>query len=709
MVDSNRFFPEIPANDLSLKWINTIAGFDNTMLSNIFFTVNTMVSAVGTCYFLYIVIVGVANTAHSGEVLGRWSALWVPARLLFAIALLIPLPVTGLNTIQYLYYGTARLGISAANLLWENSVRTLTKNITPIAVTRPPSVEAFAKSYFLNLHCQVTANAVANTLGYKDGFVIQRTLSTEAESKIVFDGVKTHGIGPAACGTVSISRENSELRELEEKLIGIEAKTPEMATQVTNAKVQLLNRLTAEIMPLVQKMSEATINGNPMPVISDARRIDEALRDYQNNAANYVKDYVNYYKQVSQNDPTTVMDDAYGEASRSWVFAGLWFMRLSDTNGVINRAIQAVPVTTPPTYSGMSKDTISTLTRAHSQAEIWWDHMMALSGRPEAQDRAYTVGASQDILSQFGLRDGLTRWLVMDSAENPLGDLVALGHGLIRAFWVGVAGLLAVAIPAGAVDGSTSSVAGLLAAQFGTSALARGILAGLSTAGPIIWLTLLGLLGPGITLAYVLPFKIVMVWTYSLATYLLRFFSAMLAAPFWAIAHMSPAGDHLISERAASTYGTLIETLLRPIFMVISLIISLVIISLLADFTVKGIKLSFASTLAGHSDFFTGAVVLLILSTIMLTGMVYLVLRYCMALPEMCVNALGFSGSGDSDKIDRATNEGAGSMSHASSTLQGSIRDAATSIRRTFNSQTEADRAKDLKDSRRRAHGKERI
>ncbi|MCK6444750.1 hypothetical protein, partial [Elstera cyanobacteriorum] len=169
-----------------------------------------------------------------------------------------------------------------------------------------------------------------------------------------------------------------------------------------------------------------------------------------------------------------------------------------------------------------------------------------------------------------------------------------------------------------------------------------------------------------------LPFKIVMIWTYSLATYLLRFFSAMLAAPFWAIAHMSPAGDHLISERAASTYGTLIETLLRPIFMVISLIISLVIISLLADFTVKGLKLSFASTLAGHSDFLTGSIVLMVLITILLTYLISLVLRYCMSLPEMCVQALGFGASGDSEKIDRATNEGAGSMGQAASVLQGS-------------------------------------
>jgi conjugal transfer/type IV secretion protein DotA/TraY len=706
MVDINGLFPEIPANDLSLKWINTVAGFDNTMLADIFFIVNSMLSSIGAAYFIYIVIIGVANSAHSGEALGRWSTLWVPARLIFAVALLVPLPATGLNTVQYIYYGTARLGISAANYLWETSVRKLTQNLTPIAVTRPPSVEAFAKSYFLNLHCQYSANRIAATLGYNDGFVIQRTVSTEVESKIVFDGVKTRGVGPAVCGTVSISRENSELREVEAKLIGSEVKIPEMAIQVTNAKMQLLNRLTTEIMPLVQKMSNATINGAEMPTLSEARRMDDALRDYQNNAALYIKDYVNYYKQESKTNPHTIMDDAYGEAARSWVFAGLWWLRLSDTNGVINRAIQAVPTTSPPTYSGLGRDTIGTLSRAQSQAEIWWDHNLSLVGRAEAQDRAYTVGASQNILSQFGLRDGMMRWLVIDSAENPLGDLVSFGHGLVRAFWVGVAGLLAVAVPAGMVDGSTASVAGLVAAQFGTSALAKGVLAGLSTAGPVIWLVLLAMLGPGVTLAYVLPFKIVMVWTYSLAVYLLRFFAAMLAAPFWAIAHMSPGGDHLISERAASTYGTLIETLLRPIFMVISLIISLAIISLIADFTVKGLKLSFVSTMAGHSDMFTGALVMLVLTTILLTGMVSIVIRYCMSLPEMCVQALGFNGSGDSDKIDRATGESGGAMAQAAGTIQGAIRDAATSMHRAVKAQTEADRAKDLKESRRRAHGK---
>lgn len=120
---------------------------------------NILCIVVGGLLFLYNAIVGVVQTAHEGEVLGkRWSSLWAPVRVLIAVTMLMPLPGQGgYNTIQimvaYLVDGSTR----AASALWGEVAEAVISGQTPITGASPPlPVEAAQMAWSMQL-CRATA------------------------------------------------------------------------------------------------------------------------------------------------------------------------------------------------------------------------------------------------------------------------------------------------------------------------------------------------------------------------------------------------------------------------------------------------------------------------------------------------------------------------------------------------------------------------
>lgn len=67
---------------------------------------NLLVLVVAGLMFFYNITVGVLQSAHEGQVLGqRWSSLWAPLRVIFAVGMLVPVPSTG-------GYNLAQMGVA---------------------------------------------------------------------------------------------------------------------------------------------------------------------------------------------------------------------------------------------------------------------------------------------------------------------------------------------------------------------------------------------------------------------------------------------------------------------------------------------------------------------------------------------------------------------------------------------------------------------
>lgn len=96
-------------------------------LHQLFRFYSTGILLVGTLIFLYLLFVIVAETAMSGTPFGqRFKNVWVPIRLVVAIGLLMPLPITygaGVTTAaysagQYIAFAAAKYGSSMATNAW---------------------------------------------------------------------------------------------------------------------------------------------------------------------------------------------------------------------------------------------------------------------------------------------------------------------------------------------------------------------------------------------------------------------------------------------------------------------------------------------------------------------------------------------------------------------------------------------------------------
>ncbi|MCL2469855.1 MAG: DotA/TraY family protein [Alphaproteobacteria bacterium] len=85
---------------------------------------------------LYHLVFMVAETAHTGKVMGRANQIWAPIRLVFAIGMLVPIAagggggtatsrVTGYNTAQYIAIQIGKWGSGLAGNVWDIFLQTL--------------------------------------------------------------------------------------------------------------------------------------------------------------------------------------------------------------------------------------------------------------------------------------------------------------------------------------------------------------------------------------------------------------------------------------------------------------------------------------------------------------------------------------------------------------------------------------------------------
>ncbi len=106
--------------------------------------------ALGMALFTWNASVGIMQTAHEGEVLGRrWNSLWAPVRTLTATAMLTPLPnMDGYNTIQVSIAFLVRGSTAAATVVWATASGLIINHQAP--VTSPGvlyNVEAIASAW----------------------------------------------------------------------------------------------------------------------------------------------------------------------------------------------------------------------------------------------------------------------------------------------------------------------------------------------------------------------------------------------------------------------------------------------------------------------------------------------------------------------------------------------------------------------------------
>lgn len=130
-----------------------------TVFSSIIGYFNVIMLVVGGILFFYNVSVGILQSAHEGSVLGqRWSSLWAPLRVIFAVGLMVPVPnLGGYNLAQAGIAYLVRGATNIASSVWVTSAELIMTN--KVAVTTSPARldPGLIKTIFDNAACEAVA------------------------------------------------------------------------------------------------------------------------------------------------------------------------------------------------------------------------------------------------------------------------------------------------------------------------------------------------------------------------------------------------------------------------------------------------------------------------------------------------------------------------------------------------------------------------
>ncbi len=162
MASTNDIFTATPDPE-SIGWLHNIFGFwldGGTTTQAVAQGVKVLGYINGFAWPMLIFIiayglyVGVMNTAHEGEVLGkRFSSIWLPIRTAIAGALLLPMAITGhnLSGIQVAVGAVAVEGIAVADLFWQEGYKQ--SFVTPVSLTPHINGRHAATQAFRSLVC----------------------------------------------------------------------------------------------------------------------------------------------------------------------------------------------------------------------------------------------------------------------------------------------------------------------------------------------------------------------------------------------------------------------------------------------------------------------------------------------------------------------------------------------------------------------------
>jgi conjugal transfer/type IV secretion protein DotA/TraY len=150
---------------------------------------------------------------------------------------------------------------------------------------------------------------------------------------------------------------------------------------------------------------------------------------------------------------------------------------------------------------------------------------------------------------------------------DPFGGLMSLGQTLITTALIAMG---AAALLSSTVTSTGAAIWSFLTGNWGASAAAVAGHAVMSFFAMPIFTGLLGIMLPGVIIAYVLPMIPWVMWMAGVCGWIILVCEAMIAVPLWMLAHMTVGGDGL-HGRAIEGWSLLFNVVFRPTLIVIGL------------------------------------------------------------------------------------------------------------------------------------------
>ncbi len=565
--------------------------------------VNLIFLAIGGWLFAYNLTAGLLQSAHEGAFLGRrWSSLWAPLRVLFAVALLIPAPgLGGYNVIQGGVAWLTKGATLMASELWSKGSEIVLAGEIPLTGASPRLDNELFGAIYRNQLCLWLANhqfALADS-PMRVQFSPQKTSPLTIMSSV--DGRRE-----SICGSYRLPATPAYISKLESSM------APAIESQFRAMHADILQNLIAKADAIVAKQWPFLISKQgELPAISEDiwnafQTANQSLVVGSEALMSSVSAMVNESNQARQRIIEKISHTGCGVHSSSlshptacggtgWIGAGNWHMTMARLNselmGLLNARSQAEEshylndgfaqfntqvVRSANPLGRLSQMFVGTdynkFLHIDEAARIWQDATrqfdraairLGATSRPVSgqffHDEQPVVGRTGWLgkIWQIGFADAIGSMVTVLSpgqwADDPIVGVVRMGN-----WYLDVAGALI-------FGGAATSI---LSGGFGTA---------------VIFMVAAPLTAIGVTQSFILPALPFIFWILAVASYFLLVIEAVVAASLWAVAHMRLDGEGISGEAGRYGWLMLLALTMTPSLMILGYLAAMVLFRVTAQ------------------------------------------------------------------------------------------------------------------------------
>ena len=625
------FTGEDGATEKVLGFLFNLAKDATPALSQMMMAFNLGILVLAGFLLVYHTIAGTVATAAEG----RWGfGSWEIVRIVVAVALLVPLPGSGLNGGQHVVLGLAKMGAGFADRIWTPMQ---TNVITGREIIVPHANSVARRVAIVGALSAETCRYVANANNPGELMVQIRKDNRKTAAVTHYDGwEKGKRVTKDLCGAI-VFEGLGKTRVYGGYAVFEEAKTPE--ARASRAHKAALESVLPTLQEVAKEFGERFVGG---AVGEDLPDVAERLE-----AAGVVDKY--------EKELTAGLGEAQIEAQqglvasvvatagdRGWLGAASIFNVVARRAGNFQLAALNAPRPVGPAENLIKKSALADAAVRALAVNLAGSRLYGAVAAAEA------LGSDDEGTGKRGRINSIFQWLDFDltvvaDSGNPIADLSSMGHTLISMAMGAMVGLAGV-----------GAVSGLLV--------------------PSLWVMLDGFIGTvlgimlvaGAMLAYLVPAIPFIRFLFGILGWVLSVVEAVLAVSVFAAAHVTRGeGNGLATSATRQGWLFLPGLLLRPVLMLFGLLLgyftAVVMIKLFSDIWLPYLASSRESGGLG----LVGFIAMLALYTFVAFGLLNGGFKLIDILPDAVLSWIGAragGGDGGADRVGSATTAGFGRL-----------------------------------------------
>lgn len=625
---------------------------NGTVMAAGFEIFNVAVLFLGMIFVAYASIIGVINTAHDGEFLGRkMSSIWVPLRTFAGSALLLPL-AGGYSAIQIIVMWLALQGVGIGDHVW---TAMLTRIDQGGMVGHPniPDARPLAANVFRFEVCRAAMNKQFAESGRGE------RVTVEAMQRFITSWVPTNeavslGAGPATntgyvpvkipvtswywtstgyiggtvCGGLSWE-ESAQSQEGNARYLDL--------TGIYNAHTQAVSDMIKRLRPV----AESVVAGQkPAP-----GAIEQAAYTYESMLQQASRSAVDASNQSGRG---AFVDFA---KNGGWLHAGAYYNHIIQLNDAVQLSVNAMPTSNSIDIdSKETEDALIGYRDAMAVAEEFLKQRgdsanQAYNVELDAEGCLYPLPTTWDALKRCLSKPAI--WGIEQMTQEMAGantshvaQVKNIGDTIMSAGWaiIGIS-----AIGSGLADSKASEW---------TIGLGFNIGSALKSLSGFLSFLVLAILSAGMAMAFYVPMIPFIAWITGVIKWVVSVTEALIAAPIFAAAHIHPDGDDSIG-RAGPGYMIILSMICRPVLMLFGLLASIAVAQPIAHLANNLFMLAVKGSMHDSANGIGAFVAYCVIYAIIMTTVLHAIFSLIHFIPDNGLrfmgSAIGMHGVGDSE------------------------------------------------------------